>query len=55
MGIWESQLCLDVNKPPSLTETKSDSGPHLTRLPDELLPAIGKFLYIAKDTAEKVY
>lgn len=28
---------------------KPDLGPHLSRLPDELLPAIGKFLIIAKD------
>lgn len=28
---------------------KNDLGPHLKRLPEELLPAIGKFLIIAKD------
>lgn len=55
--IWESQLNLDWEKPrllPDWNIVKHDCGPHLSRLPEELLPAIGKFIYIAKDEAEKV-
>jgi hypothetical protein len=33
---------------------KHDAGPHLSRLPEELLPAIGKFMYLAKEETEKV-
>lgn len=47
--IWEDQLKLDFSNPVPWTEAQTDLGPHLKRLPDELLPAIGKFLIIAKD------
>lgn len=40
---------LNFDDPLDCDEVKSDLGPHLKRLPDELLPAIGKFLIIAKD------
>nr|XP_018911290.1 PREDICTED: neurobeachin-like protein 1 [Bemisia tabaci] len=56
VNIWETQLPLDWDNPqnlPNWTEVKPDAGPHLSRLPEELLPAIGKFLFIAKDNAEK--
>jgi len=33
-------------------EVQPDSGPHLGRLPDELLPAIGKFIIVARDACE---
>jgi len=33
-------------------EVQPDSGPHLGRLPDELLPAIGKFIIVARDVCE---
>lgn len=46
---WEIQLNLNFNQPLDWNEVKNDLGPHLKRLPDELLPAIGKFLIIAKD------
>lgn len=49
MEIWAEQLNLDFEQPPLWNEIKSD-GPHLKRLPDELLPAIGKFLIVAKES-----
>lgn len=30
-----------------------DQGPHLGRLPDELLPAIGKFIIVASDSCQR--
>lgn len=36
------------------TTIDPEAGPSLSRLPDELLPAIAKFLYIARDNTEKV-
>lgn len=56
VSMWEIQLDLDwENETNFLNSNKisTDSGPHLSRLPEELLPAIGKFLYITKDTVEK--
>ncbi|XP_031626139.1 neurobeachin-like protein 1 isoform X2 [Contarinia nasturtii] len=50
VDIWTEQLNLDFEEPPLWNEIKNDLGPHLKRLPDELLPAIGKFLIIAKDS-----
>lgn len=47
--IWESQLNLDWNNPPDWKEVKHDAGPCLSRLPEELLPAISKFVFIAQD------
>lgn len=37
---------------PPWNEIKADVGPHLKRLPEELLPAIGKFLIIARDSCQ---
>lgn len=57
VAIWESQLKLDwtnSERLPDCTNVKDDFGPHLSRLPEELLPAIGKFIFIAKDNSEKV-
>lgn len=57
MSIWENQLNLDWASDESLPDStviKSDLGPHLSRLPEELLPAIGKFLYVTKDKTDKV-
>lgn len=56
MSIWKSQLPVDFDRDdlPLWHEVRSDSGPHLGRLPDELLPAIGKFIIIARDTSENV-
>lgn len=48
--IWQDQLNLNFIDPPEWDKIKPDLGPHLNRLPDELLPAIGKFLIIAKDS-----
>lgn len=50
MEIWAEQLNLDFEQPTLWNEVKNDLGPHLKRLPDELLPAIGKFLIVAKDS-----
>ena len=52
--IWEAQLDLDWSRLPDWSTVKHDSGPHLSRLPEELLPAIGKFVYLAKEETEKV-
>lgn len=52
--IWESQLGLDWRRLPDCLPVKHDLGPHLSRLPEELLPAIGKFMYLAKEETEKV-
>lgn len=48
--IWAEQLNLNFEQPPLWNEIKNDLGPHLKRLPDELLPAIGKFLIVAKES-----
>lgn len=50
VDIWYQQLELDFESAPAWNEIKADIGPQLKRLPDELLPAIGKFLIIAKDS-----
>jgi hypothetical protein len=52
--IWESQLRLNWSRLPDCLAVKHDSGPHLSRLPEELLPAIGKFMYLAKEETDKV-
>ncbi|TMW40709.1 hypothetical protein DOY81_014211, partial [Sarcophaga bullata] len=54
VSIWQSQLTLDFTSEqcPYWHEVKPDSGPHLGRLPDELLPAIGKFIIVASDTCQ---
>ncbi|XP_025416195.1 neurobeachin-like protein 1 isoform X1 [Sipha flava] len=55
VAIWEPKLNLKwVNTDICLPTTiDPEAGPSLSRLPDELLPAIAKFLYIAKDDSEK--
>lgn len=54
MSIWNEQLDLSNISNPEIqwNEVKPDSGPHLGRLPDELLPAIGKFIIVARDKSE---
>ncbi|KPU78624.1 uncharacterized protein Dana_GF10562, isoform B [Drosophila ananassae] len=54
VAIWRSQLQLDFQAEncPLWNEVKTDSGPHLGRLPDELLPAIGKFIIVARDECD---
>ncbi|XP_044250350.1 neurobeachin-like protein 1 isoform X3 [Drosophila takahashii] len=54
VAIWRSQLQLDFQAAdcPMWHEVQPDSGPHLGRLPDELLPAIGKFIIVARDQCE---
>uniref|UniRef100_A0A182K234 DUF4704 domain-containing protein n=1 Tax=Anopheles christyi TaxID=43041 RepID=A0A182K234_9DIPT len=52
VSIWHSQLQLDFENAPRWDAVAPDLGPHLSRLPDELLPAIEKFLIIARDGCE---
>ncbi|XP_040150983.1 neurobeachin-like protein 1 isoform X2 [Anopheles arabiensis] len=52
VSIWHSQLQLDFDNAPRWDAVAPDLGPHLSRLPDELLPAIEKFLIIARDGCE---
>lgn len=52
--IWEDQLNIKFDDPTTSHTIKNDSGPHLSRLPDELLPAIGKFLIISKDNFQQL-
>ncbi|XP_054734864.1 neurobeachin-like protein 1 isoform X2 [Anastrepha obliqua] len=54
VNIWKSQLPIDFTRDglPLWHEVHPDNGPHLGRLPDELLPAIGKFIIIARDASE---
>lgn len=54
VSIWDKQLNLSFDDPPLWSSRKNDLGPHLNRLPDELLPAICKFLIIARDRIENV-
>lgn len=54
VSIWDKQLNLSFADPPLWSSRKNDLGPHLNRLPDELLPAICKFLIIARDRIENV-
>ena len=54
VSIWHSQLQLDFDNAPRWDAVAPDLGPHLSRLPDELLPAIEKFLIIARDGCENV-
>ncbi|XP_053679026.1 neurobeachin-like protein 1 [Anopheles nili] len=54
VNIWHSQLQLDFENAPLWDAVASDLGPHLSRLPDELLPAIEKFLIIARDSCENI-
>ncbi|XP_055544656.1 neurobeachin-like protein 1 isoform X1 [Wyeomyia smithii] len=53
VSIWQNQLSLNFDDVPNWATISPDSGPHLNRLPDELLPAIEKFLIIARDRFEK--
>ncbi|GAB0094778.1 hypothetical protein DMENIID0001_101040 [Sergentomyia squamirostris] len=53
VAIWREQLSLELEAMPAPSEIKPDSGPHIKRLPEELLPAIQKFLMIAKSDGEK--
>ncbi|XP_034109719.1 neurobeachin-like protein 1 isoform X1 [Drosophila albomicans] len=54
VDIWRSQLQLDFQSDdcPLWHEVRPDNGPHLGRLPDELLPAIGKFIIVARDECD---
>ncbi|KAL7731998.1 hypothetical protein ACLKA6_015762 [Drosophila palustris] len=55
VDIWRSQLQLDFQSEqcPLWHEVRPDNGPHLGRLPDELLPAIGKFIIVARDACDQ--
>ncbi|KAF4524180.1 hypothetical protein B566_EDAN013926 [Ephemera danica] len=45
---------LDWVQFPAVEESKSDLGPHLSRLPEELLPAIGRFLINSDHSSKKL-
>lgn len=56
MQIWEKQIDLkDLNfdDAPNWQDIKTNTGPNLHRLPDELIPAIEKFLIIARDKEDE--
>lgn len=55
MTIWRNQLPLDfsTDKCEFWNNVQPNQGPHLGRLPDELLPAIGKFIIVASDSCQK--
>lgn len=48
VSIWKNQLNLNLEETPPPQNIKYDLGPHIKRLPDELIPALQKFLLIAK-------
>lgn len=48
VNIWSNQLNLNLDNCAVPKDIKFDQGPHIKRLPDELIPAIQKFLIIAK-------
>lgn len=52
VAIWEQQLNLDFDNPMDWRKMKSNAGPHLSRLPDELIPAMEKFIIIARDKSD---
>ncbi|KAL5292423.1 NBEAL1 family protein [Megaselia abdita] len=55
VAIWNEQLNLTniSSDNTQWNDVKPDLGPHLGRLPDELLPAIGKFIIVARDKCER--
>uniref|UniRef100_A0A336KCC2 CSON006833 protein n=1 Tax=Culicoides sonorensis TaxID=179676 RepID=A0A336KCC2_CULSO len=52
VGIWEEKIIIDFDKNPPLWNQIKSEGPSLQRLPEELLPAIEKFLIISRDEIE---
>lgn len=56
VSIWSGQLNLNLDDAsqdiPSPRDIKYDLGPHIKRLPDELIPAIQKFLIIARTNVQ---
>lgn len=54
MSIWEEQLQLDWSSLPNWTDIRPDAGPHLSRLPEELLSAVTQFMQQAKEDTERV-
>ena len=54
VNIWQNQLHLDLDEAQEWSTIKHDSGPHLGRLPDDLLSEIEKFLSQARENAEQV-
>ena len=49
----ESEMLLEFSLLPPIEHLSQQTGPPLDRLPEELLPALGKFLYIGRDAAEQ--
>ena len=55
MAQWESKVCpsWEMMVTASL-EGERDEGPRLAELPEELLPALSKYLFVGEDEAEEV-
>ncbi|XP_059473157.1 neurobeachin-like protein 1 isoform X2 [Neocloeon triangulifer] len=54
VSTWEDQLGLEWVHFPTVGEAKSDEGPHLSKLSEDLLPAIGKFLISPLHSSKKL-
>ncbi|KAK3926892.1 Neurobeachin-like protein 1, partial [Frankliniella fusca] len=52
VSVWEEQLPLDWSSPPNWTDIRPDSGPHLSRLPEELLSSVSQFMQEARTETE---
>ncbi|KAE8751100.1 hypothetical protein FOCC_FOCC002185 [Frankliniella occidentalis] len=52
VSVWEGQLPLDWSSLPNWTDIRPDSGPHLSRLPEELLPTVSQFMQEARSDTE---
>ncbi|XP_063708929.1 neurobeachin-like protein 1 [Culicoides brevitarsis] len=51
--IWEEKINIDFDRKDLLSNQIISKGPVMQRLPEELLPAIEKFIIISKDEIEK--
>ena len=52
---WESKVCPSWEMMVTARlEGEKDEGPRLAELPEELLPALSKYLFVGEDEAEEV-
>ena len=55
MAQWEGKVCPNWEMMVTARlEGEKDEGPRLADLPEELLPALSKFLFVGEDEAEEV-
>ena len=55
MAQWESKVCPSWEMMVTARlEGEKDEGPRLAELPEELLPALSKYLFVGEDEAEEV-